>query len=494
LRNDQALLIARGISKRFGPALALDRVAFTARPGAIHALIGENGAGKSTLVNILAGRIPADRGAITLDGAALSGRSPTARLRAGVAAVFQSPMLFERMAWEENLAFGSFAGGRRRLDPAAISAQAHAVAKTLGLQLPPRGVDVAQLSLTDRVRLEILRALSFAPRVLILDEPTSVLAPGELACFLELLRRLRAEERSVILVTHKLGEALAVADEITILRAGRKIAHRRAAETDEAELARLMIGATPLAPAARPATSSVRSPALTLEEINVDYQGRRVLDSISLQVRRGEIAGLAGVDGNGQTELAALLAGNLAPSAGRVEIAGASAIAVLPQNRDLDGLILEMTIWENLLLARRLRARFVGVLGGLWRAAARDFCAATITQYAIRAPHPDAPAAALSGGNRQRLTIARALASDPRVIVAHDISRGLDLNATAEVHRRLREYAAAGGAVLLISNDLDEIFTLCQRIYVISGGRLREVPPHDRKPERLGLLMSGAAS
>ena len=487
---DANLLVATGISKRFGATVALDGVDLAARFGTVHALIGENGAGKSTLINILAGRTSADAGTITLDGIELRGRSPVLRLRAGVATVFQSPMLFERMSWEENLAFGGFAGPGVRLEITALRNRAYALASPLGLDLPRQNAPVATLSITDRVRLEILRALS----VLILDEPTSVLGPVELARFLELLRRLRSEGRVVILVTHKLAEAMAVADEITILRAGRKIAQQRASDTNESALARLMIGELPSASPGPAETRAAGTVALSFNGIVADHQGRRVLDGISLEIKRGEIVGIAGVEGNGQIELAALCAGVIAPVAGQIAIAGGGAIAVLPQNRDLDGLILEMTLWENLLLAQPVRARFVGPLGRLRRAAASAFGAAMLEHYAIRAPHPAIVAAALSGGNRQRLTIARALASNPSVIVAHDICRGLDLSATAEVHRRLREYAAAGGAVLLISTDLDEIFALCRRIYVINRGRLTEVPSGDHDPERLGLLMAGAAA
>ncbi len=488
------MLVATGITKRFGPTLALDRVDFQARAGSIHALIGENGAGKSTLINILAGRLFADSGAVAIDGAPLSVRSPAASLRAGIAAVFQSPMLFEQMSWEENLALGGFAPTGIRLDLAAVRNRARAIAEPLTVSLPRDNALIATLSVSDRVRLEIIRALSYRPRVLILDEPTSLLGPAELAHFLDLLRHLRGEGRVVILVTHKLGEALAVADNITVMRGGGKVAEKHARETDETELARLMIGELPEASAAPEQGAASGDLALELDNIVLEHQGRRVLDRASLQVNRGEIVGVAGVDGNGQSELAAMLAGALQPLSGIIAPGAKDAIAVLPQHRDRDGLILDLTLWENLLLARPVRRRFIGPLGGIRRTAARDFSTAALTHYGIRAPSSEVIANALSGGNRQRLTIARALASDPAVIVAHDFCRGLDFNATVEVHRRLRAYAAAGGAVLLISTDLEEIFALCHRIYVISNGRLTEVPGDQRTSDHLGLLMAGNAS
>ena len=488
------MLTATGITKRYGRTIALGGVDFAARPGEIHALIGENGAGKSTLINILAGRTAADAGRIELDGVALLEGSPATTLRRGVAAVFQTPMLFERMSWEENLAFGGASQSRLRLDLSAVTERAYALAGDLGFALPPPGTSIADCSITAQVRLEIVRALSFNPRVLILDEPTGVLAPAELAAFLAMIRGLRAAGRIVIIVTHKLAEALAVADRITVLRAGRKVVELPAAETNAIELARLMIGELPAAGGIPRATRATGTVALTLENIVYEAAGRRVLDDLSLRLAPGEIVGIAGVEGNGQAELAAILSGAVTPSAGQIRIAEGGAVAVIPQNRDREGLILEMTLWENLLLAAPLRKRFASRAGMLRRRGAAEFCAELLARFAIRAPGPAATAAALSGGNRQRLTVARAFACAPRAIVAHDVCRGLDLRAVAEVHQRLREYVAAGGAVLLIASDLDEIFALSDRIHVISRGRLTAVAPADRDPARLGLLMSGAAA
>ena len=483
----RTLLAASAIRKHFLRTVALDGVDFCARPGEIHAIVGENGAGKSTLINIFAGRLHPSSGLITLDGVALKLGSPDTALRSGIAAVYQSPMLFERMSWEENLALGGFGDGSMRLDLDAVVAQANQLADCLGFKLPSRGALVEERSMAERVRLEILRALSFNPRVLILDEPTGVLAPGELAAFLDMLRRLRAEGRIVVLVTHKLAEALAVADRITVLRHGRVIAERLAHETDETDLARLMIGDIGSPPPRKPIYyRAVETPVLVLENLTLERDGHRVLDGVSLTLHAGEIAGIGGVDGNGQAELVEMVAGVRAPTAGRLRVpvpdGAANALAVIPQNRDLDGLILEMNIWENLILARALRKRFTGRLGWLHCGRASKLCGEVLGRFQIRASGPTITAAALSGGNRQRLAVARALSIPPSVIVAHDICRGLDIAATVEVHRRLREYAGAGGAVLLISSG---------RLSVISRGRLMEVPLADRNPARIGLLMSG---
>ncbi len=495
------MLETRSIVRRFGRTRALDRVDFRARPGEIHALIGENGAGKSTLVNILAGRLRADAGEVLLDGVRLpAGSAARHPRRARIAAVYQSPMLFERMTWEENLALGGYRAGASPRELDAVAVRARAAAAQAGFALPPPRAIVADCSVAARVRLEIVRALSFEPRVLMLDEPTSLLAPAELEIFLAALRRLRAAGRIVVIVTHKLAEALAVADRITVMRRGRVVAELPAAQASAAELARMMIGALPEAlrmPPPAGAETPAAAPALTLERATLARGGRRLLDEISLAVRPGEIVGVAGVDGNGQAELVELLAGIVRLDAGRVmpaPDAAHGAVAVIPQNRDCDGLVLEMTLWENLLLAAPVRARFIrrGLIRGR---AAQSFCASLLDRFGIRAAAgPAASAAALSGGNRQRFAVARALAAAPRVIVAHDLCRGLDLAAAARVHRRIRDFAAAGGAVLLISTDLDELLECCGRLFVIARGRLIETAAADRDPARLGLLMAGAGA
>jgi general nucleoside transport system ATP-binding protein len=493
------VLKASAITKRFGRTLALDGVDFEAQPGEIHALVGENGAGKTTLMNVIAGALRPDAGVASLDGRELIAGSPHAALQAGIAAVHQSPMLFEHFTWEENLALGGFdrEGGGYLLDLSAVAARSAELARRLGFELPPPESRVEQRSVAERVRLEVLRALSFDPRVLILDEPTGVLAPSELKAFLDLLRRLRGEGRIVVLITHKLAEAMAVADRITVLRHGRVVASMTPSETDEAALARMMLGDLIVQPDAKSVTLKTGAVALQIDDVTLEFGRRRVLDRISFNVAAGEIAGIAGVDGNGQTELVELLAGVREPISGAIKVLGASgdkdsAMAVIPQNRDLDGLILDMELWENLLLASPLRMRATS-RGWLSRSKALDLCTNLLERFHIRASGPHATAASLSGGNRQRLEVARAIAGQPRILVAHNICRGLDLNATADVHRTLLDFAAAGGAVLLISSDLDELLALCGRLMVISRGKIHQTTTEQRDPEQLGLLMAGIA-
>ena len=406
-------------------------------------------------------------------------------------------MLFERMSWEENLALGGFAGKNEKLDLRAIADRARQLAQRLGFALPPSGATVEERSVSERVRLEILRALSFDPQVLILDEPTGVLAPDELAAFLETLRRLRAEGRLVVLVTHKLAEALAVADRVTVLRHGRTVGEKIAAETSEAELAQMMIGELPQS-GQRPLDSRPAGNMRT--HLRQGGVGKRRPP----RTRRSFVRARGGRDGGYRRRRRQRPGRTGRDSRGRAATRqrqhplrrrrASREIAVIPQNRDLDGLVLEMPLWENLLLAGANCA-------GASPDAADGFNANELIPFAMNCwkssafarPGVEAGAAALSGGNRQRLAVARALATSPRVIVAHDICRGLDLRATADVHRMLREYCASGGAVLLISCDLEELLALCGRLAVMSRGRLTEISAADRDPVRIGLLMSGAA-
>jgi general nucleoside transport system ATP-binding protein len=498
------MLAARSITRRFGRVVALDAVDFDAHPSEIHALLGENGAGKTTLTNILAGRLRPDEGWVTLFGRALRASSPAEALKAGVAAVHQSPLLFERMTWEENLALGSFGSASPGLNPgyrvdlAKVASKAADMARELGFAVPPPRTRIERCSMGERVRLEMLRALSFEPRVLILDEPTVLLAAAELTAFLGVLRRLRTEGRIVILVTHKLDEALAVADRITVLRRGHVAARRMAGEVDRDELARLMIGELAPMPDRHRGPSEHPKIALRIEDLIVEVDGRRAIDHLSLTVHSGEIVGIAGVDGNGQAELIEALAGARRAVSGSIQVMAEAederekAMAVVPENRDLDGLALGMPLWENLLLARPLLSRFAGRTGWLGVPRAIAFCAELIARFRIRATGPQARAAELSGGNRQRLCVARALASAPSVLVAHNLTRGLDLAAAAEVRRLVTGFAASGGSVLLVSNDLDELLALCGRLAVISRGHLRAVDTEERDPAMLGLLMAGA--
>lgn len=489
------MLEALSISKRFGATLALSGVSFTAQPGEIHVLLGENGAGKSTLMNVLAGRVRPDAGAVTVCGSPVRTGSPKSAIAAGIGAVHQSSTLFEHLTWEENLALGGFGLGSRLLDMREIAQQAARLADELRFPLPPPGTLIEDRSVTDRVRIEVLRALSSAPRVLILDEPTSVLAPAELDGFLDSIRRLRARGCIVILITHKLGEALAIADRITVLRHGRVVAQTTPRETSETSLAGTMVGELP-PPATPMKPREVGEVLLEARDVSLEDRGRAVLDRVSFTVSRGEIVGIAGVDGNGQTELIELIAGLRKPSSGTISVRKASAtafeagVAVIPQDRDRDGLILTMKLWENLILPASVRDCFT-THGLLDRDSIDARLAELVARFAIRTSGGQAPVSSLSGGNRQRFEVGRALESRPAILVAHNVCRGLDLIAFAEIHRHLSRFVGSGGALLLISSDLDELLSTSDRLAVIRGGRLIFTSSRQRSPAELGLLMAG---
>lgn len=493
----QGLLEATAITKRFGATVALAGVNLRAHPGEIHALLGENGAGKTTLMNVISGHLRPDSGTVALDGAPLRTGSSQAALRAGVASVHQSPLLFDQLSVAENLALGGFA--QHGLALAHVRRRAAEMAGRLGFQLKLEQGSLRGLSIAERMRLEIVRALSFEPRVLILDEPTGLLAPSELSGFLDLLHSLRDRGRSVVLITHKLAEAMAVADRITMLRAGRVVAETTPSKTSADELARLMVGELRSSPPHDASHELTDEDVLTTEDLGLDQDRRPVLEAICLRLRAGRVFAIAGVDGNGQPELTEILAGARRPSRGRILLHGQPVdpgldgrIAVIPQSRDHEGLILDMELWENLLLAPAIR-RETQRAGLQDRGSALALCARMIERFAIRADSPRQKAATLSGGHRQRLMVARAMAARPEVLIAHDLTRGLDVGAATEVHQMVRRFVEQGGAVLIISTDLDEIFALGDDLAVISAGRLFEVREESRTAERIGLLMAGAS-
>lgn len=472
--NPPAMLEMRGIMKRFGCVLALDDVTLRARPGAVHALLGENGAGKSTLMHVAAGLMTADAGDVLVQGHLFSG---AARLHPGVGMVHQHLSLVPTMTAAENFALGDTG----RLDLADARRRLQGLSAESGLLVEP-DARVDELSLVQQQRLEILKALGRGARLIIMDEPTAVLAPAEAADLLAWVRAFAAKGGSVILVTHKLGEALAVADEITVLRRGRVAWSGERKGATEASLAEAIFPERPATEAfgAQPrGASCVLARAVTL-------QGARraiAVDDASFTIARGDIVAVAAVEGNGQRELLAALAGFEVPVAGTLELP--ERVAFIPADRRLDAIIPEFTLTENVAL------RGLGRRRGLmpWQQL-RARSAELIREFAIAAPAPESRADALSGGNQQRLVVARELSEPVDLVVAEHPTRGLDLNATAFVHRQLRAAAASGAAVVVHSSDLDELFTLANRVFVMFRGRVLEVAP-DR--ELVGRAMLGGA-
>ena len=497
-----------GVRKRFGETVALDGAGLTLRAGEVHGVLGENGAGKTTLLEILAGHLRPDAGALEVDGEPVTLSGPREAWSRGIGMVHQHYTLVGRLTVLENLALGVRARRGLALPLGRLRSRAGELGRRTGLDVP-LDARVESLGVGERQRVEILKVLLRDPRVLVLDEPTAVLAPPEVERLLELLEGLADEGRAVVLVAHKLDEILAVADRVTVLRNGRTVLRALRDEVDAAGLARAMVGAgsgdaVPVGVGAA-ATASGRDlgaarggPAdeASAAEIVARLRGARVdgeggaprVEDADLEVRRGEIVGIAGVEGNGQRELALVLAGRLRPDGGSREIPPDPGF--IPQDRRREGLVLDFDLVENLALALH---REPGLRRGplLRWGELRRRAAAAMERFDVRAPGPGASAASLSGGNQQRVVVARELERGSDLLVAENPTRGLDVAAEEYVHGRLRglrDRTPAPG-VVLISTDLDEVLALSDRLFVMVRGRLLEVPEGERTREGVGERM-----
>ncbi len=491
-----------GITKRFGPLVANDAISLDLGEGEVLALLGENGAGKSTLVSILFGHYVPDEGAIEAFGRPLPPGDPAAALAAGIGMVHQHFTLADNLSVLDNVMLGTEPLWRPSSRRADARARLVATAQRFGLAVNP-DARVATLSVGQRQRVEILKALTRDARVLILDEPTAVLTPQESESLFGTLERLVAEGLSLIFISHKLPEVLRVSDRIAVLRGGKLVATLAAAGADRATLAQLMVGRDVPEPVAKPHAAG----AVVCEVDGVGVDG--ALAHVSLALHGGEITAIAGVSGNGQQALADVLCGLRVPDAGRVVVAGralpadarawiAAGVARIPEDRQEVGLVGDLPLWENA-IAEHYRTRFAR-RGVVRRRAAHRFARHVVDRYDVRAGGGvDTPARALSGGNMQKLILGRALAGDaagaagPALIVANQPTWGLDIGAVAFVHQQLLDACARGAAVLLISDDLDEIFALADRIAVIHAGRLTPARPRSEWDlPTIGLAMAGA--
>jgi len=492
----------RGITKRFPGVLANDAVDFEVASGEIHALLGENGAGKSTLMKILYGFYQPDAGEIQVRGIPCRFRSPRDALRRGLGMVFQQFMLVPSLSVTENILLSRLQQSFRT-DQRQAAADIAALAERYGMRVHP-SARVWQLSVGEQQRVEILRLLARGADVLILDEPTSVLTPQEARDLFATLGRLAAEGRAVVIITHKLSEVMAVATRVTVLRHGRRIATKAAAETTLRELARMMVGRETFDQLNRESVSPGPD-VLQLSDLSAEGdRGHPALRGISLAVRAGEIVGIAGVAGNGQRELGEVIAGLRRPAGGRVVIGGRdltraspldvikSGLGHIPEDRAGMGVASHLNVADNLIL-KSYRDPAFGWGPFLDRRAVAAHARALIAEFGIRTPGPNSSVQTLSGGNLQRLILAREFFSHPRAILAFHPTRGLDIGATETVHRLLLAQRRAGAAVLLISEDLDEILLLSDRIAVIFGGELMGiVRAGEASLEEIGLMMGGA--
>ncbi len=482
-----------GISKRFGALLANDAISLTLQRGEVVALLGENGAGKTTLMNILFGHYLADAGRVEVFGRPLPPGQPRAALAAGIGMVHQHFTLADNLSVLDNIRLGTEPLLSLR-SPQAARASVAALSRDFGLAVDP-DARIADLSVGERQRVEILKALYREARILILDEPTAVLTPQEAEALFATLRAATARGLSVIFISHKLNEVLAISDRCVVLRRGRVAGEVVTAETTRAELARLMVGETLAETRATPGPGG----PVRLRLAGVAAPG---LKPLTLELRGGTITGLAGVSGNGQAALADLIGGGLAPAAGRIEIDGAqvsgwstrqalaSGVGRIPEDRHRSGTVADFTLAENAALetyASRFGKR--GVMD--WRAV-RAHAEAIIAAYDIRCEGPGQRIRLLSGGNMQKLILGRVMEEKPAILIANQPVRGLDIGAIAYVHARLIAARDAGAAILLISEDLDEIIGLSDVIHVIYEGHVS--PPFPRgalSQAEIGLRMAG---
>lgn len=506
MRPDAPPLAVRAVWKRFGAVDALAGVDLAFEAGEIHAILGENGAGKSTLMRVLAGSLSPDRGTVLIDGRPVVLASPRHARDAGIGMVHQHFTLVDALTVTENLVLSLPGQAGWRFDRRAAAREAQALARRVGLDLGDPERRVGALPVGARQRLEILKALAGNPRVTILDEPTAVLTPREVRQLFEMLRRLRADGRVVLFITHKLREVKEIADRVSVMRRGRVVSTAAAADLDERTMAELMVGSTLPVPAARVPLPAGAETVLRVSDVTTTAQaGGMPLHEIGFEVRAGEILGIAGVDGNGQRELFEVLTGERRLARGEVAVGGdvlrggdgAAAVRAgvgnIPPDRHREGLVLAMSVAENYLLNAALLSRFTR-RGLMQRGAAREFAADLVERFGVRCAGLDAPVRSLSGGNQQRIIVGRELAREPRVLVTVNPTRGLDVGATAAVAEAMMAVARNGCAVVLISTDLDEVLELSHRVHVLAAGRLSAALEPPIEAERLGTLMGGVGA
>ncbi|WP_067539295.1 ABC transporter ATP-binding protein [Nocardia crassostreae] len=490
----------RGLTKKFGDFVADDAIDLVVEPGQIHAILGENGAGKSTLMNMLYGILEPTDGRILIDGAPVRFRSPGDAIAAGIGMVHQHFKLVGPFSVADNVQLGREHAKAGILDRAAARRAVREVSERYGLALDPDSI-CENLPVGVQQRVEIVKALSGHTELLILDEPTAVLTPSEVAELLAIMRNLAESGMSIIFISHKLKEVKAVADTITVIRRGKVVAEA-SPEDGEAALAAAMVGRevslTVAKPPAQPGEKALEITDLTV----LDDRGIPVLNGLNLTVRAGEIVGLAGVEGNGQTELARAILGTVAPVGGSIEMTGsevtrwhpyrriAAGLGYIPEDRARDGLVGDFTVAENIVL-NQYREAPLSRHGVVDEKAVRAVASKSIAEFDVRTQGPEERVSALSGGNQQKVIIAREFSCPRRVLVAAQPTRGVDIGAIEFIHARLVAERDTGTAVLLISAELDEILALADRVAVIYNGRIvGEVAP-DSPRSVIGQLMAG---
>ncbi|WP_367142663.1 ABC transporter ATP-binding protein [Desulfosporosinus sp.] len=496
----------KNICKSFFGKRANNRVCFDLMPGEIHALLGENGAGKTTLMNILYGIYSRDSGVILWKGQEVSFTSPREAIACHIGMVHQHFMLVPTLTVSQNITLGLREKGYPFPDRKALNATITEVSEKYGLEIDVNAY-ISSLSVGEQQRVEIIKLLYRDAELLILDEPTAMLTPQETEYFFEVLRKLRADGRSVIIITHRIPEIMSITDRVTVLRDGCNVVTEKTSDITEQELSQYMIGRQLNSIQREPIVPDAGREGLLLEDVSLKEKNIKGLDSISLQIAPGEIVGVAGVDGNGQKELVEVILGIRKQSSGKIGLDGLdmSSMSVLERkklgigyisdDRQQDGLVMDMNLTDNMLLKTHTEQQFIK--GGLINARlVWEDTKKVVEEYAIKTPDLNTPLRNLSGGNQQKLILAREMAGDPKAIVAHQPTRGLDIGATEFVQQQLLQRRSKGCCILLISADLEEILLLSDRIAVIYKGRFMGIFPNtkDLNLSHIGLMMAGRTS
>jgi simple sugar transport system ATP-binding protein len=493
----------KNITKTFGSVVANSEVSIKVEPGTIHAIVGENGAGKSTIMRIAYGFYGADSGEIFVDGNRVGIKNPHDAIALGIGMVHQHFMLVDTMTVAENIVLGAESGGALNLDLNKASAEIRRLSQEFKLEVDP-DKKIEDLSVGQQQRVELLKALYRHAKLLILDEPTAVLSPVEVEEFFNILRGMREQGKTVVIITHKLEEVLAISDHVTVMRDGKVVGNVKTKDTNAVELARMIVGRDVLLRVEKP-DAAPENVVLNMQNVFLKGKHGNALEDVSLQVRAGEIVGVAGVEGNGQTELIELLAGlgNWAVMQGKMEylgrnMSGLSArqlkkagVAHIPEDRHRRGLLLDFNLAENVMLGSHYQ-KPMSIAGLLNNGAIDKRTRGIIEKFDVRPPNPDLPARALSGGNQQKLIIGREFEIKPKLLLVSQPTRGVDIGAIEFIHRKLIELRDAGVAVLLVSAELEEVTALADRLLVIKEGQIvGEVDPKKVSFEDIGLMMTG---
>jgi simple sugar transport system ATP-binding protein len=496
------MLEIKNIAKAFGDCIANDDVSFVVHKGTIHAIVGENGAGKSTVMRIVYGFYSADSGEIFVDGKQVSIKSPHDAIALGIGMVHQHFMLVDTMTVAENIILGAETGSAANLDLDKANRDIKALSDELRLNINPEAY-IEDLSVGQQQRVELLKALYRNADLLILDEPTAVLTPQEVGEFFSILRRMKEQGKTIIIITHKLEEVLAISDEVTVMRDGKSVGNVKTSETNAKELARMIVGRDVLL---RVEKTDALPKDITLEVRDILVKGRHgvAIDGVSFKVSSGEIVGIAGIEGNGQTELIEALAGLNQVVNGVVEFEGKNitnlgarkvkelGIAHIPEDRHKRGLLLNSDLTENSILGMHYQSPMASTAGFLNNTAIEKRTKEIIENFDVRPPDATLTAKSLSGGNQQKLIIGREFQINPKLLLVSQPTRGVDIGAIEFIHRKLIELRDAGCAVLLVSAELEEVTALADRLLVIRKGKIvGEVDPKKTSVEEIGLMMTG---